>query len=157
GVAVALIPLLYHTVGLPFWTLLALVFLAGLLTTPGATARSALVPDLAHLGEVRLERASAATDGVNRISRFIGAPLAGGLIGTIGTSNLLWVDATSFFISAAIIGAVVPLHPRPSSTPPAEAEAKSHPSGGMTALRRYLAGLREGIGFLWRDHLLFSL
>jgi len=166
GVGVALIPLLYHTVGLPFWTLLALVFLAGLLTTPGATARSALVPDLAQLGQVRLERASAATDGVNRISRFIGAPLAGVLIGTIGTSNLLWVDATSFFISAAIIGAVVPVHTRPSSThsthsthsaPPEEALEEPHTAGGMAALRRYLSGLREGIGFLWRDHLLFSL
>src|SRR5262249_2684403 len=34
---------------------------------------------------------------------------------------------------------------------------KSHTSGGTAALRRYLAGLREGIGFLWRDQLLFSL
>src|SRR5262249_15063161 len=102
GVGVALIPLLYHTVGLPFWALLILVFLAGLLATPGTTARAALVPDLAQLGQVRLERASAATDGVSRISRFIGAPLAGILIGTIGTSNLLWVDAVSFFCSAVI-------------------------------------------------------
>src|SRR5262245_22971203 len=32
GIGVALIPLLYLTVGLPFWALLVLVFLAGLLT-----------------------------------------------------------------------------------------------------------------------------
>ncbi len=37
---VALIPLLYETVGLPFWALLALVFLAGLMTTPGGTERT---------------------------------------------------------------------------------------------------------------------
>src|SRR5262249_20171184 len=74
---VALIPLLYAPIGLPFWALLTLVFVAGLLTTPGATARSALIPDLAHLAGVRLERATAADDGVARLARFVGAPLAG--------------------------------------------------------------------------------
>jgi MFS family permease len=92
-ITVALIPLLYHTIGLPFWALLALVFLAGLFTTPGGTARAAMVPDLTLLARVRMERATAMTDGVVRIARFVGAPLAGVLIATIGASNLLWIDA----------------------------------------------------------------
>ena len=110
GVGIALIPLLYLTVGLPFWALLALVFVAGLLTTPGATARSALVPDLAALADVRIERATALSDGISRLSRFLGAPLAGILIALIGTSNLLWIDAATFFISALLIGSLVPRH-----------------------------------------------
>lgn len=40
GVSVALIPLLYSTFGLAFWQLLVLVFFAGLLQAPGATARA---------------------------------------------------------------------------------------------------------------------
>ncbi|MDQ4058578.1 MAG: MFS transporter, partial [Actinomycetota bacterium] len=40
GFTVALIPLLYVTVGLPFWLLGALVFLGALLDAPGSTARS---------------------------------------------------------------------------------------------------------------------
>ena len=86
---VALIPLLYETVGLPFWALLALVFLAGLMTTPGATARAAMVPDLAELAHVRMERATAASDGATRLSRFIGAPLAG----VLDRRHRLWQSA----------------------------------------------------------------
>ena len=113
---VALIPLLYATIGLPFWSLLALVFVAGLLTTPGATARDALLPDLASLAGVRLERATAAADGVIRLSRFVGAPLAGILIAVIGTSNLLWIDAATFAFSALAVGVAIPAHraPRPA-------------------------------------------
>src|SRR5579863_8070068 len=108
AVCVALVPALYFTVGLRFWELLVLVFLSGLGTTPGTTARSALVPDLAELAGARLERVSAATDGVSRIATFFGAPLAGVLIAVIGASNLLWVDAATFAASAALIGALVP-------------------------------------------------
>ncbi len=105
---VALIPLLYETVGLPFWALLTLVFFAGLMTTPGATARTAMVPDLAELAHVRMERAIAASDRATRLSRFIGAPLAGILIAIVGPGNLLWIDAATFAFSALVIGRAVP-------------------------------------------------
>src|SRR6185437_6091299 len=148
GVSVALIPLLYETVGLPFWALLLLVFLAGLLTTPGATARAAMVPDLAELAQVRIERASAASDGATRLSRFIGAPLAGVLIAFIGPGNLLWIDAASFAVSALVIGRAVPaLLPAMQPTLPANA--------GEKGPRRFLAGLREGFAFIRRDPVLF--
>jgi MFS family permease len=42
AVTVALIPLLYHTIGLAFWQLLVLVFLGGFLDAPGHTARQGL-------------------------------------------------------------------------------------------------------------------
>lgn len=111
GITVMLIPLLYHTVGLAFWQLLALVFLGGLLRSPGVTARSSLVPDLAVAASMRLERANALWDGVNRVAGLIGAPLAGFLIAIIGTSNLLWLDAASFGISAMLIGLAIPATP----------------------------------------------
>jgi MFS family permease len=150
--SVALIPLFYETIGLPFWALLLLVFLAGLLTTPGGTARAAMVPELAELADVRLERAAATSDGVSRLSRFIGAPLAGVLIVFIGSSNLLWIDAATFAFSAIVIGRVVPATLLPSSAampsmPSIHADQHASSSG-------FLAGLREGITFIGRDPIL---
>src|SRR3712207_6639057 len=46
SVTTALIPLIHLTVGLEFWQLLVLVFLGGLLDTPGGTARESMLPDL---------------------------------------------------------------------------------------------------------------
>lgn len=48
GVTVALVPLLHSTVGLAFWQLLVLVFLGGFVDTPGATARSSMLPSLVN-------------------------------------------------------------------------------------------------------------
>lgn len=161
AVAVALVPLLYSLRLLAFWELLALVFVAGLVTTPGATARSALVPDLAHLAAMRLERVSAAEDGLTRISRFIGAPLAGVLIALIGTSNLLWIDGASFAISAALIAVGVPrvLAARPMEGADGTAAVSDAAGKDVSPARknRYLADLRAGVAFIWRDRLLLSL
>jgi MFS family permease len=133
GITVALIPLLHFTVGLQFWELMVLVFLGGLLDAPGSTARGALVPDLAALAGWPLERATSASQVVERSSRLVGAPLAGVLIALIGTANVLWIDAVSFFISAALVA--VSIHaPRPK---PQE-----------TAPTRYIEELRNGLKFL---------
>ncbi|QBD80570.1 MFS transporter [Ktedonosporobacter rubrisoli] len=145
GITVALVPLLYHTVGLAFWQLLILVFIGGLLKSPGVTARSSMVPELATRSAVRLELANSLSDGVNRVSGFIGAPLAGLLIAFIGASNLLWFDAISFACSALLIGLAVP------HIPPVlqKEEAKEK--------RGYVARLREGLSFIRHDALLASL
>ena len=92
-VTVALIPLLHFTIGLEFWQLMVLVFLGGLLDAPGSTARSAMIPDLAALAGMPLERATSLGQVVERGSRLIGAPLAGILIATLGTANVLWLGA----------------------------------------------------------------
>ena len=155
-IAVALIPLLYATVGLPFWALLALVFCAGLLTTPGATARSALVPDLAALAGVRIERATALTDGISRLSRFFGAPLAGVLIALIGTSNLLWIDAATFGASALLIGLLVPRQSATTEQEHTRLDSAEHaPSPPATPRHRRLFGnARDGISFIAHDPVL---
>jgi MFS family permease len=142
GGTVALIPLLYHTVGLAFWQLLVLVFLGGLLQSPGVTARSSLVPDLAAQARMPLERANALTDGVSRVARFLGAPLAGILIAVIGTSNLLWFDGASFALSALLIGLAVPATARQVNA---------------TGERQYLATLWEGVRFIQRDALIGAI
>ena len=124
GVSVALIPLLSATVGLAFWQLLVLVFFAGLLPAPGATAHSAMLPDLVARTNMPLERANALNDGIRRVSGFIGAPLAGILIALTGTSNLLWLDALSFFLSALLVGLAVTNIPAPAKVASAPGKAR---------------------------------
>jgi MFS family permease len=142
GISVALIPLLYSTIGLAFWELLLFVFLAGLCQTPGSTARISLLPDLVAKSSMPLERANAATDGIRRVSRFIGAPLAGVLIAFIGTSNLLWIDDASFFISALLIGVAI------SKTPAITAR---------TTVRQYFSDIMEGLHFIRRTPLILAI
>ncbi|MFL5706974.1 MAG: MFS transporter [Ktedonobacteraceae bacterium] len=150
GLTVLLIPLLYHTIGLAFWELLILVFLGGLLTAPGSTARATLLPNLAELAEMRLERANAFENGGLRISAFVGAPLAGILIASIGPSNLLWLDAASFAFSALVIGLFVPAHL------PVEERAKTKKEEKTLRKQSYFADLREGLSFM-NDAVLLTL
>ena len=144
GVTTALIPLLYFTVGLEFWQLMVLVFLGALLDAPGSTARAALVPELAEMAHMPIERATSLIHIIERSARMIGAPLSGLLIALVGTENVLWLNAASFFISAGIIAITIQLHH------PMRHE-KSEPSGS------YFQELREGLRFIFHDKLLLAI
>ena len=141
GATVAAIPLLHATVGLQFWQLLSLVFLGGLLDTPGMTARNALIPNAARQADWNLERASGVNAAVERGARLAGAPLAGVLIASVGATNVLWIDAATFMLSAAAIRLGVPVA-RGSVTKPA---------GG------YMEEFRVGLKFLWGDRVLRAI
>jgi MFS family permease len=141
-IPVALIPLLHFTIGLEFWQLMVLVFLGGLLDAPGTTAREALIPDLAHIARMPLERATSIGQMIERGSRLVGAPLAGFLVAALGTANVLWLDAASFLVSAVIVAAAV------STGQMAEA----HPGR-----RRYSDELVEGFRFIRHERLIFTL
>jgi len=66
GVTTALVPILYFTIGLQFWQLIVLVFLGALLDTPGGTARSALLPELAEQAGMPIERVTSLTHVIER-------------------------------------------------------------------------------------------
>ena len=104
----AAIPLLYATVGLPFMVLVALVVLGALLDTPGNAARSSMQPDLAIAAGLQLERANAWEAITRRMATLIAAPLSGLLIVAVGASNVLWINAASFVVSAVIVLLFVP-------------------------------------------------
>jgi MFS family permease len=144
AVTVALIPLLYHTVGLLFWQLLALVSLGGFLDAPGHTARQSLVPGLAGRAGVGIERANSAFQGIQHTSFLCGPPLAGVLIAIFAPGNVLWIDAATFVVSATLVAALVPSIGLRSGT-----ASKHRPAGG------YLAELAEGMEFIRRDRLVF--
>jgi MFS family permease len=142
GCGVALVPALYHTVGLAFWQFLAFVFLGSLLKVPGLTARRSLLPELARLGGLRLEQANASYEAINSVSALLGPPLAGVLIAWLGASNVLWVDAATFALSALVVAAAIP----------------GSPAGAEPAARgRYLDELLKGLRFLRADRVLLAL
>jgi MFS family permease len=140
--AVAAIPLLHTTVGIELWQLLTLVFLGALLDAPGATARAALIPDLAETGGVRLERASGIRGAIQQGSQLLGAPIGGLLVAGVGATDALWLNAASFLVSAALVAFFVP-HPGRA----AAAEAPG----------RFLTELADGMRFIWRERVLRAL
>jgi MFS family permease len=141
GLGIAAVPLLYAVGGLSFGALLALVFVGGLLAIPGLSARRSLLPELATLAGARLERVNAAFEGVPFLAQVVGPALAGVLIVALGAANVLWLDAASFAVSAALVAVGVPraLTPAPAA-------------GG--SLRGQLVG---GLRFLLADRLLLLL
>ena len=143
GMTTALVPILYFTLGLEFWQLMVLVFLGALLDAPGGTARAALLPELAEQARMPIERVTSFTHVIERSARLVGAPLAGLLIGVIGTANVLWLDAASFFISAGIIWILIPKF--------TTHEGKKSESG------KYLDELKDGLRFIARDSLILSI
>ena len=142
SVAVAAIPLLYSTVGLELWALMALVFVGALLDAPGATARAALLPDLVEAAGTRMERASGIRGAIQQSSILVGAPIGGVLVATVGATNALWLNAGSFLFSAAIVAIFVP-------RPAAHDDAKE-PTGFFTELA-------EGMRFIWNQRVLRAL
>ncbi|MEO6505795.1 MAG: MFS transporter [Terrimesophilobacter sp.] len=108
GVTVLAIPMLAATVGLPFWALLTLVFLSGVLDTPGNTAKGSLLPDLAEVCGVRLTRAAGAASAISRSAMMVGASLAAVSVVWLGPLNSLVLDAISFALSAALLWTGVP-------------------------------------------------
>lgn len=144
GVAVALIPILYATGGLQYWQLLALIFLGALLDAPGGTARNALTPELAAAAGLTLEQAASATQAVERASRLVGAPLGGVLIAAIGIGNVLWLDAASFAVSAALVAWFVPARRAAAPAP-------------HTARTDYWGEVRAGLAFILGDPLIRAI
>ncbi len=108
GVTIALIPLLYETIGIAFWQLAILLFLSTSLDTPGGTARFGLLPDLVNAADVSVERANAAYQGPRRLALFLAPVLAGILIATLGASLVLLLDAATYAVSALLISFLVP-------------------------------------------------
>ena len=141
GATVAAIPLLYATLGLQFWQLLSLVFLGALLDTPGMTARNALIPHAARQADWSLERASGINAAVERGARLAGAPFAGVLIASVGATNVLWIDAATFMVSAVAIRIGVAVSRGDVTTP----------------ARGYMEELRDGLRFLWGDRVLRAI
>ena len=139
--AVALVPLL-HLVGLlNLATLLPLVAILGTLRGPADAAKYAMVPAVAKIGGLPLERVTGIMGVIERLASTIGAAAAGALVALLGPAPALGVTAAFLGISAFTVALALPAAVQP---PPA-------PSAG------YLADLREGWRFFRRDAVLVGV
>lgn len=109
GISVMGIPILYATGHLSFAWLVALVILGAFFDGPGATAKDAMVPELASIAGIGLDRVNAFFQGARRLSMFIGPVVAGFLIALVGTSDVLWVNAVVFGLSALLTVVLIPV------------------------------------------------
>ena len=108
GVAVALVPVVDHLMGLPFALLVVLVLTRSFFDAPASTARAALLPEIAAAAGVAAERANAVVQATERLARIFGAPVAGVLIALVGPDNVFLFDAITFAGSAVIVAVLVP-------------------------------------------------
>jgi predicted MFS family arabinose efflux permease len=90
---------------------------------------------------LRIERATALAESLAQVLGLAGPALAGVLIAVVGPSNVLWIDAASFAVSALLLVTCVP--------EPARRVAQT--AGG------YLSDLVAGLRFVAHEPVLFPL
>jgi MFS family permease len=119
---------------LPFPALLALVAATGVFIAPYFSVQRAVVPELVGEEHAEVAYATAFFQAANRLTIFLGPPLAGVLISFLGAAQILYIDAATYVVSFALVAAFV--HP-PEVPAPRE-------GGGVFA----------GVRFLLHDKLL---
>lgn len=113
-IGVALVPLFYWAGLLSIWVLLPSVALIGALRAPSDAAKQALVPTVAALGKVPLERVTGVMGASDRLAGTVGAAAAGGLIALLGPAPALLANAVAFLLSALVVGIGIPRHEAPA-------------------------------------------
>lgn len=131
----AAIPALHFLGLLSFPFLLALVFVVGAFATPSFASKAALLPTIVGEEEGPVGEANALLQIANRVSFVLGPPLAGVLIGLLGATTVLLVDAATFAAGFLLIALFVRV-------------------GGRIQDTDESRGLSAGIRFLFRDRLL---
>lgn len=109
---VALIPLLHGLGALGFPTLLVLVGIIGALRGPAEGAKNAMVPAVTAAADVSLERVTGYCGAIERGASMVGSAAAGALIGWLGATAALYVDAASFVLCAVVLLATTGTLPR---------------------------------------------
>jgi MFS family permease len=100
---VAAIPLLHAAGLLSFGLLLALVFLIGAFGTPSFVSKAAALPEIVGEDEGVLGEANALLQAAMRIALVLGPVLAGVLIGLVGATAVLYIDAATFAIGFLLV------------------------------------------------------
>lgn len=108
GVTVVLVPVLYAMDILSFSLLIVLMVAGALFDTPGYSARAKLLPQLAERGGVPIERVTSIQGVFQAVSLIFGAVLAGVLISILGATNVLYINAAAFALSAITMLTLIP-------------------------------------------------
>lgn len=141
AVVVGLVPLLHLLGMLTVPVLLPIIFVLGALRGPADAAKQAMVPDIAELAAVPLERVTGVVGTIERLASTVGAAGAGALIAVTGPAQALAFNAVAFAVAPPIIGVGIP--------------ASRHPAVATTA--SYGRDLLEGWTFLRRDAVLMGI
>lgn len=141
--AVALVPLLHFSDNLHFGTLLPVVVLFGTLRGPADAAKQSMVPAVAALAGVPLERVTGIMGTIDRLAGALGAAIAGALVAIVGAAPALILTVFACALAAVIVALGLKL----PSTAPATNQAK--PS--------YFAELREGWRYFRTDPVLVGI
>jgi MFS family permease len=99
----AAIPTLQAAGLLPFPMLLVLVAMSGVFLAPYMGVQRALVPEFVGEEQGDVATATALFQAANRLTIFVGPPLAGLLIALLGASNILYVDAATYLASFLLV------------------------------------------------------
>jgi MFS family permease len=140
-VVVGLVPLLHLLGLLTVPALLPIVFVIGALRGPADAAKQAMVPDIAELAAVPLERVTGVVGTIERLASTVAAAGAGALIAMTGPAQALVFNAVTFAVAALIVGVGIP--------------ALRHPPAAATT--SYGRDLLEGWSFLRRDAVLMGI
>jgi MFS family permease len=127
------IPVLHWTGGLHLAVLLAVAFGLGALSAPYFAAQKVIVPELLGEDETRVGEANALFQAATRTTLLLGPALGGVLIGLIGATSVLLLDAGSYVVSVLLVAGFVP------RKPPLELEPEDRK---VRAGLRFLAGDR---------------
>src|SRR2546430_837675 len=103
------IPLLYWSGALTFPLLLVLVFIVGALTGPYFAGQRTLVPELVGEDEHAVGKANTFLQSAQRVTMLLGPAVAGVLIAWVGAPSVLVIDAATYVVSFALLGAFVPV------------------------------------------------
>ena len=122
ALALTLIPLLFWLGVLSLWVLLPAVALVGVLRAPADAAKQALVPLVASIGNMPLERVTGILGASDRLAGTLGAAGAGVLIALMGSAPALLANVAAFVLSALLVRFGVPDQEEPG----AQNRAKSY-------------------------------
>ncbi|MGH7605917.1 MAG: MFS transporter [Gemmatimonadales bacterium] len=114
GTAVALIPVLSVAGQLALWHVYAIAAVYGFLMMVSLAGGPALVPSL--VGREHLSTANALETLSFTLGSVIGPVLAGLLIGVVGTVNVIWLDAISYFAFAGALARLRLAEPEPNGS-----------------------------------------
>jgi predicted MFS family arabinose efflux permease len=104
----ASIPLLHTTGHLTFPLLLGLVALLGCFMPPYFASQRTILPELVGEDERLMSQGNSLIEGGAAFAALIGPAAAGLLIPFIGATNVLYVDAATYFVAFLLVLAFVP-------------------------------------------------
>ncbi|MFD0547742.1 MFS transporter [Streptomyces rectiviolaceus] len=133
----AAVPTLYVADMLPFWALLVIVALIGCVASAYLSAQRMLLTESIGLDEGVVTAGNALFETATSTARLVGPAVAGFLIAQFGALNVLWIDAASFAVSAALLVGL------PRHTPASEPSSSHH--------------MADGVRYLFRDRVLRTL